>query len=197
MLIPAPYVYKMKRLLLCDLAIPYMKQYSVVISASICALAVAATGCAPRQKIVPPVAGGMKAVGSAQETAGPDGSPYQARRHQKAGVVVERAVLCAAVDDRVPQGISSTFAPSVGKVFYYTVVCGAERPMTLFHLWSRDGKETARVPVQVQSARWRTFSSKTIDPSCAGAWTVKVVDAGGKEFASNDFSVTSVQDGER
>jgi len=143
-----------------------------------------AAGCARKQQSLPPDAGEMKAVGVAADKAG-----IVDQKTAKTGISVEDAVVCTGVVDRVPQGSATRFSSSCRKLYFYTAVTGAARPVTIYHCWSRDGREVARIPVSVQSSRWRAFSSKKIDTAAAGQWEATAVDADGKELASVAFIV--------
>jgi hypothetical protein len=46
----------------------------------------------------------------------------------------------------------------------------------------------ARVPFAVGAERWRVFSSKNLDPSWLGEWTVSVVDEEDRVLHSESFS---------
>lgn len=143
-------------------------------------------GCAQKQKILPSPSGEMKVVGVASDRPAESGAPLKTT---KAGMSVEHPVVCTGVVDRIPQGASSSFSHSVGKLYFYTVVHGATRPTTVYHHWSWNGRQVAKMPVEVRSARWRTFSSKKIDPACVGSWQAKAVDADGNELVTVDFLV--------
>lgn len=60
------------------------------------------------------------------------------------------------------------------------------------HVWERDGVVMARVPFSVKGPRWRVYSTKNLEPSWVGEWTVKVVDDQGNELESKSFSYVSV-----
>ena len=61
-------------------------------------------------------------------------------------------------------------------------------------MWEHNGTEMARVPFTVKGARWRVHSTKNLEPSWVGEWTVKVVDEDGKMLHSQSFSYRSVGD---
>lgn len=102
---------------------------------------------------------------------------------------VTEAVVATGVEDREPMGADSTFMADVGTVYFYTVFEGDFEPTQVEHVWMHDGQEIARIPLTVEGPRWRTWSSKEILPDWTGSWTVKVVDAGGNEHISVDFTV--------
>lgn len=145
-----------------------------------------AAGCAQKQKSLLSPSGEMKAVGVASDRPAESGAPLTAT---KDGMSVEHAVVCTGVVDRIPQGASSSFSHSAGKLYFYTIVRGAARPTTVYHHWLWNGRQVAKIPVKVRSARWRVFSSKKIDPACVGSWQAKAVDTDGNELVTVDFLV--------
>lgn len=59
---------------------------------------------------------------------------------------------------------------------------------TVTHRWEHGDKVVSEVPLQVGAARWRTFSSKTLNPSLSGEWKASVLDASGQTLAVATFS---------
>ena len=47
----------------------------------------------------------------------------------------------------------------------------------------------AEVPLEVNSNKWRTYSSKRILPNWQGNWRVEVYDDNGKMIGSKNFTV--------
>lgn len=103
-------------------------------------------------------------------------------------VTVETAV-CTAITDREPVGSADKFPAEVGKVFLWCKVTGATDGSVITHVWSREGKEMARVELKVNAGAWRTWSSKTIPSSWTGNWEVKVLGPDGAELKSALFTV--------
>jgi hypothetical protein len=103
---------------------------------------------------------------------------------------VSVATVCRDVVDREPVDSGNSFTVSVGKLYCFTKIEGAESPTQVTHVWSFDGTERARVDLAVNAASWRTFSSKIIQAHELGAWRVDVVDAEGNVLKTLDFEVT-------
>lgn len=93
------------------------------------------------------------------------------------------------VENRELVGTDSTFAVSIGTVYCYTRLTGAEDSTEVAHVWYFRDQERARVPLQVRSSDWRTWSSKKILPSWVGEWSVRVEDAEGNVLGSRSFVI--------
>ncbi len=59
---------------------------------------------------------------------------------------------------------------------------------TVAHRWEYNGEVMAEVPLAVGGPRWRTYSTKTLEPSWVGEWTVSVVDEHGNVLAARSLS---------
>jgi len=100
------------------------------------------------------------------------------------------AVLCTGIEDRMPTGENTAFPADVEKVYLWTRVSGVtEGEMTIHHVWLRNGKEMADVPLKVKGSPWRTYSYKTIPAEWAGKWEAKVVGPDGNVIKSLAFTV--------
>lgn len=115
--------------------------------------------------------------------------PVAAQDPDSAGIEVTRAVVATEIQDREPVGEARVFGADVGTVYFYTVLEGDFAEQRVEHVWVREGEEVGRVPLTVTGPRWRTWSAKAIPGDWTGSWTVSVVDAGGTELESVDFTV--------
>jgi hypothetical protein len=102
-------------------------------------------------------------------------------------VTVSQAVVAAGVEDREPVGEADHFTADVERIYFFTVLEGDFPESQFEHVWLHDGEEVARVALTARGPRWRTWSSKAMIPEWAGDWTVRVVDANGRELASATF----------
>jgi hypothetical protein len=91
---------------------------------------------------------------------------------------VKRAVFTTGVVEREPADEIAALKTDVGKVFFFTEIVGMEGK-TIIHRWVYNGETKADVSFQIGGAKWRVYSSKTLIPEWAGAWTVEVVDGEG------------------
>ena len=106
-----------------------------------------------------------------------------------ADLSVDQMVFCTGVEDREPVGADTAFAASVGQVYCYTQISGAEDETTVSHVWSLNGEEKASVELTVRGKTWRTWSSKRIPVEWDGTWRVEVKSADGNVLMSKEFVV--------
>ncbi len=100
---------------------------------------------------------------------------------------MERAALTASVVDREPQGRVKQLTNDRDRVFYFTDVRGMTGE-TLIHRWELNGAVVVEVALAIGGPRWRTYSTKQLDPSALGDWTVSAIDASGRVLSSDGFS---------
>ncbi len=91
--------------------------------------------------------------------------------------------------DRAPIGRGSVFHTDTERLYCFTKVVGAKTDTTIIHHWYLNGKLKASVTLPVNSASWRTWSSKDITPNDAGDWMVEVLTADGNAIESILFLV--------
>ena len=102
---------------------------------------------------------------------------------------VARSAFTTAVADREPADELSTLSNDVDRVLYFTDLRGLGG-RTVVHRWQYKGEVVAEVPFAVGGSRWRVHSSKTLDPTWLGEWTVSVV-VDGEVIASEGFRYTA------
>lgn len=93
------------------------------------------------------------------------------------------------VQNREVIGADSVFANTVGKIYCFTHVTGAEDTTTVTHIWYHDNAETAQVDLTIRSADWRTWSSKNILESWTGKWSVDVLGPNGEILETKQFTI--------
>ena len=120
----------------------------------------------------------------AQEPAEEPASPPE-----EAPALTVSATICTEIQEREPVGAGDTFPATVGKLFCHTLVEGAEEPTLITHVWYYGEENLAEVTLEVNSVRWRTWSSKNIIESWTGGWHVDILDEGGKVLASIAFQI--------
>ncbi len=106
------------------------------------------------------------------------------------GPVVEEMISCRAVENREPVEVDSVFPDIVGKVYCFTKITGASKPVTIFHVWYFNDREKTRMDLEVKSKNWRTWSSKKIPKGWIGNWRVDVVSSEGEVLAGKAFTIT-------
>jgi hypothetical protein len=99
------------------------------------------------------------------------------------------ARLGTGLKEREIIGEAYSFPSSIGRVYCWTLVLGAEEPTEITHIWYYGEKKMAEVKLAIKSQRYRTWSCKTILPEWVGNWRVEVVDAVGNLLRSISFEV--------
>ena len=102
---------------------------------------------------------------------------------------LEEAAVCRDIVDRAPIGRGSVFHTDTERLYCFTKVVGAKMNTTIIHHWYLNGKLKASVTLPVNSASWRTWSSKGITPNDTGDWMVEVLTADGDAIESILFLV--------
>lgn len=99
---------------------------------------------------------------------------------------VARATFTTAVEQREPVDEVKQLPNDATQVLFFTDLRNLQG-QTVTHVWEHDGKVVAKVPFHVGAPRWRVYSSKNLEPSWTGEWTVKVVDATGQVIHAEYF----------
>lgn len=105
----------------------------------------------------------------------------------QAGMTVAMDVLATAVENRSPVEAAAPIKSDVGALIYFTEVHGG--PGTIQHVWIWKGRTMATVPLEVRSSRFRTWSSKRIQPEWLGEWRVEARTEDGKVLSFKEFVV--------
>jgi len=100
--------------------------------------------------------------------------------------------LGTGIEERELIGEASTFPPSVGRVYCWTCVTGADEPTEITHVWYYGVEKMAEVALPVEYPRHRTWSHKTILPEWKGQWRVEILDAAGNKLDSTVFETTEM-----
>ena len=88
---------------------------------------------------------------------------------------VEEGFICKDVVGLTPVGINSQFKSSVGRLYCFSKIRGAQKPTTVTHVWYFGENKEAWVTLEVGSVRWRTYSSKAIQRHQVGPWRVEIL----------------------
>jgi hypothetical protein len=100
------------------------------------------------------------------------------------------AAISQDVVDREPVDAGISFSASVGTLYCFTKIAGAQTPTQITHVWYYGGTERARVDLDVNSDNWRTWSSKIIQAHEVGSWRVDVLDSEGTVLKELRFEIT-------
>ena len=106
-----------------------------------------------------------------------------------AQVTVRDAIMATEITDRLPQGVGVQFDSTVGEVFAFTRIVGADGDTRVQHKWYYNDRLMADITLSVRSNNWRTWSSKKVLPEWAGDWRVEVVDEDGSVIEVLRFTV--------
>ena len=106
-----------------------------------------------------------------------------------APLTAEDGSICLDVVDRSCVDGSDLFPAEVGKLFCFTRICGAQGHIEIDHVWYCGDTERARVKLGVDSANWRTYSSKIIRSHEIGDWHVDVLGPGGELLKVIEFEI--------
>jgi hypothetical protein len=106
-----------------------------------------------------------------------------------ASLQVTDVAIGTGVHSRVPTGISSYFDSSVGKLYAFTRIVGAEGDTRVYHKWYYGDVLVADVPLTVRSGDWRTWSTKNVQPDWTGDWRLVIVSEDGSILGTVKFAV--------
>ncbi len=131
---------------------------------------------------VPPPAGGQIEPAPPETTEDILNVPEAASAPVTEGSVA-RSAFTSAIQDREPVDQLSEVTTANNTVYFFTELKDLDG-QTVKHRWLYQGAVVAEVAFNVGGARWRVWSSKTLQPDQLGTWTVEVVNGGNKVIAS-------------
>ncbi len=98
------------------------------------------------------------------------------------------------VVNREPVDVSEKFENTVGKVYCWTKIKTDSPPTYIYHVYKYNGKEMARVKLEIRYPVFRTWSYKTILPEWTGKWTVVIEDTDGNTIREGNFFIIKNED---
>jgi hypothetical protein len=113
----------------------------------------------------------------------------EAKAQEEPTVKVEVGVICRDVQDREPIGEGTEFEATVGTLFCYTKIVGAQEPIEITHIWYHGETEMFRWNLSVESSSWRTWTSKNIWHEWVGDWHVDVIGPNGEVLLTLAFTI--------
>lgn len=102
---------------------------------------------------------------------------------------IKRFIISSSVSKNEPAGTINDIvfdSNNLATVYAFSDVINLEGT-TLYYIWTLDGEDIAKVKVKVRSARWRSYSSKFIQPNMHGEWKVELQNGKGEKLASSLF----------
>ncbi len=106
-----------------------------------------------------------------------------------AALQVTEGVVCRDAVDREPVDVGEEFESTVGKLFCFTKVDGAETPIEITHVWYFGDTERARISLSIGGSGWRTWSTKNIMDHEIGEWHVNVLGPEGELLKTVQFTI--------
>jgi len=106
---------------------------------------------------------------------------------QESGIRIMRDVLATGIENRQPVEANGQISADVGQLFYFNDVQGG--PGTIQHVWIWQGRTMATVSLEIKSARYRTWSSKRIQPEWTGKWRVESRSSDGTVLSFKEFEI--------
>jgi hypothetical protein len=116
--------------------------------------------------------------------------PIAINAQEAPALEVAVAAICQDVVEREPVDAGISFPASVGTLYCFTKITGAQSPTQITHVWYYGPDELARVDLDINSSSWRTWSSKIIQAHGVGSWRVAVLDAAGTVLKELQFEIT-------
>ncbi len=110
---------------------------------------------------------------------------------QQGELRVVRDAVATGISNREPTDPSEVFAPSLGRIYYFTEVRSPSPGTEIAHVWYYGEREVARITLPIDGRTWRTWSSTQVSPRRTGQWKVEAVTAEGTILASRAFSIES------
>lgn len=101
---------------------------------------------------------------------------------------IKRFIISSSVKTNEPVGTINDiiFDNNIATVYAFSEVSNLNNT-TLYYIWSLDDKDVAKVKVNVGGNRWRSYSSKFIQPNMHGEWKVELQNGQGEILAINRF----------
>jgi len=118
------------------------------------------------------------------------GLPVAAMSQDAPSLEVAVAAICQDVVDREPVDAGVSFLASVGTLYCFTKITGAQEPTKVTHVWYFGATERARVELDITSSSWRTWSSKIIQAHEIGSWRVAILNEAGTVLKELQFEIT-------
>ncbi|WP_022849716.1 DUF2914 domain-containing protein [Limisalsivibrio acetivorans] len=102
---------------------------------------------------------------------------------------VSRISIAKDIENREPAKTGTEFNAGYHKLYCFTEIETDEYPTEVTHIWIYKKNIEAEVKLNVDSPKWRTYSSKLILPEWVGEWKVEVYSKSGKLIDSIDFTI--------
>ena len=134
--------------------------------------------------------GSAPTVGADQGSVSSGRATELSRSQPVDNIKVIEATACAGVANRSPNGAGDSFKWTTDKVYIWSWIESAKYPTSVHHTYFFKGRKISDVELKIRSARWRTWSYKTIsNKRFIGPWRVDITTAEGKLLQRIHFDV--------
>ena len=102
---------------------------------------------------------------------------------------IKRFIISPSVKANEPFGTINDIIfdnNNIATVYAFSEVSNLKNT-TLYYLWSLNGEDVAKVKVNIEGDRWRSYSSKFIQPTMHGEWKVELQNENAEILAINRF----------
>ena len=130
------------------------------------------------------------APAAAPAAAAPAAKPAEEKPAAKGSA--SKSVFTSAVNNHEPADDLKTLDNSHTRIFFYTVLNNLQDQEVTFR-WTYNGVTQAEVKQTPKYPHYRTYTSKELDPSKLGTWTVDVLDSSGNTLATKTFDYTKAE----
>ncbi len=155
----------------------------LLLAAGLFALAASASAAAPAAGTAAATPAAKPAMAAAASTVAPAAKAAPAAIGKGS---VQKAQFTSGVENHEPKDNLDSLTNDQTRIFFYAVLVNLQGQEVTFR-WSYNDVTQAEVKQTPTSMRYRTNTSKTLDPSKLGTWKVEVVDASGAVLASKTF----------
>ena len=125
-------------------------------------------------------------AGEAFGAAAPAASTAKAAAPAAAAGSVSKATFTTGVENREPKDSIDSLTNDQTRIYFYCVLSNLQGQEVTFR-WSYNDVTQAEVKQTPSSGRYRTNTSKQLDPSKLGTWKVEVLDASGNVLETKTF----------
>ena len=129
-------------------------------------------------------------VKAPQQAANPS-EPVQteASASPSSEITIDDASIATSIESLSPVGAATEFPKETAKLYCYSKVKGAEGETSIKHIWYHNDQMTSEVELPIKAKSWRTYSTKTINPSLTGSWRVDIASMDGSVLKSLNFEI--------
>jgi hypothetical protein len=89
---------------------------------------------------------------------------------------ISRALFTTGIDNREPVAVVDSIDSGTDNSISFFTEVNDMSGETVTHQWTHNDKVMFEKTFEVKSARWRVWTSKTLNPGWTGSWTVNVLD---------------------